>query len=151
MVSLSLMPVRSQAAEHGGQEHAGGTMAPAGGSMESGDTMAGQDQSGTMTGGDVTASASPPASAPPATPAPATPAPASPPALKPIVITFSGDLTVVNSGATPAAITVQDLLPDANAADPHCQPEVDHGCRCGKAQRRLKNHASAPKSGIGGS
>ena len=36
------------------------------------------------------------------------PAPVVPPALKPITITFSGDLTAVNAGGTPASITVQD-------------------------------------------
>lgn len=35
-------------------------------------------------------------------------APVVPPALKPITITFSGELTAVNAGATPASVTVQD-------------------------------------------
>jgi len=35
-------------------------------------------------------------------------APAAPPALKPIVITFSGDLAAVDTKASPAMITVQD-------------------------------------------
>ncbi len=102
MVSLSLMPVGSQAAEHGGQEHAGETTAPSDMTQEQVET--------TPAAGDVTASAAIPApeATPVPAPAPATPTPAAPPALKPIVITFSGDLTAVNSGATPAGITVQD-------------------------------------------
>ena len=40
---------------------------------------------------------------------PAAPAaPATPPALKPITITFSGDLTAIATDSTPAMITVQD-------------------------------------------
>ena len=102
MVSLSLMPVWSQAAEHGGQEHAGEMTAPSG---------TGQEQGGaTSAGSDVTASAASPAAipAPAATPAPAAPVPAAPPALKPIVITFSGELTGAKIDAMPASITVQD-------------------------------------------
>jgi hypothetical protein len=36
------------------------------------------------------------------------PAPVDPPVLKPITITFSGDLLEVNTSSTPTAITVQD-------------------------------------------
>ena len=49
-------------------------------------------------------SVAPPAPAPMPVPAP----PAEPPALKPIVITFSGDLSAVNAQSNPAMITVQD-------------------------------------------
>lgn len=70
--------------EHGGQEHGGGAAAPA----------ATQEHGG----------AAPAAQAP--QPAPAeVPAP---PALKPITITFTGDLTALDTSATPASMTVQD-------------------------------------------
>ena len=40
--------------------------------------------------------------------APVAPAPAAIPALKPIIITFSGELAAVDAKATPATVTVQD-------------------------------------------
>lgn len=40
--------------------------------------------------------------------APATPAPVAPPALKPITITFSGEVASVSASETPPMITVQD-------------------------------------------
>lgn len=49
-----------------------------------------------------------PAAAPETVPAAPEPAPVTPPALKPITITFSGDLSAVNSTETPPMITVQD-------------------------------------------
>ena len=62
--------------------------------------------------GEATASAASPAATEAATaPAPAAmpeSAPIMPPALKPITITFSGDLTAVSAESTPATVTVQD-------------------------------------------
>lgn len=98
VVSLIFAPLSGFAAEHGGQEHGGATSAPA--AEESGDEAA--------------ASVSAPVESVPATPAPevapaAPSAPAEPPpVLKPITITFSGDASEINAGATPAVITVQD-------------------------------------------
>lgn len=100
--TLALMPFSGFAAEHGGQEHGGASQAPASDAT----TASGQEH-----GGQATASALAPvesAPAPAVTPA-AVETPAEvPPALKPITITFSGDLSEVNAGAAPAAITVQD-------------------------------------------
>ncbi len=48
------------------------------------------------------------AAAPPMPEAVPEAAPIVPPALKPITITFSGELTAVSAGATPATVTVQD-------------------------------------------
>lgn len=85
-LTLALMPAISLAAEHGGagsaQEHGGAATAP-----------------------DAASTGAPEAPAPTTT-VPTTPP--APPALKPIVITFSGDLAAVDSAATPAIITVQD-------------------------------------------
>lgn len=53
-------------------------------------------------------SAAAPAASDAAAPAPAAPAPPAIPALRPIVITFSGDLAAVDAKTTPASVTVQD-------------------------------------------
>ena len=95
-VSVAVLPVLGLAAEHGGQEQMGGTMAAPSGTSEQGGTStastAAPEQGGSM-------------SAPAATSTPVAPAP---PALKPIVITFSGDLASIDAKTTPATITVQD-------------------------------------------
>lgn len=97
--TLALMPFSGFAAEHGGQEHGGASQAPASNAT----TASGQEQSG-----QATASVLAPVELAPATPA-AAPEPAEiPPALKPITITFSGDLLEVDAGAAPAVMTVQD-------------------------------------------
>lgn len=98
--SLCLLPVAAQAQqEHGGQEHAGTTTAdPAVTQEEPG----GHVQEGT---GTAAPAAAPEATTPVATMAPEAPLP---PALKPITITFSGELTAVDLQASPAMVTVQD-------------------------------------------
>ncbi|MBI3616300.1 MAG: hypothetical protein HY211_07265 [Candidatus Omnitrophica bacterium] len=89
VLALALMPALSFAAEHGGKEK-----------MDSAAVASMPDSS-------AAATASPAApTAPAPMPVPATPS--TPPALKPIVITFSGDLSAVDAQATPAMITVQD-------------------------------------------
>ncbi|MBI3322497.1 MAG: hypothetical protein HYZ94_02335 [Candidatus Omnitrophica bacterium] len=71
---------------------------------------AAEEQAGTS--GETTASAASPAATeaatPPALEAAPESAPVVPPALKPITITFSGDLTSVSASADPASVTVQD-------------------------------------------
>lgn len=100
VVSLAAAPLTLWAAEHGGQEHKGAATAPAnpaaGGTQEHGGTAAtpsapagGQEHGGT-------------AAAPAVTPAPTTPA------LKPILITFTGNLSALDQASTPALITVED-------------------------------------------
>lgn len=90
IVSLAFLPAVSFAAEHGGQEMSSTSDAPA-----------------------ASESAAPEA-APETVPAPVVPeaapepAPVTPPALKPITITFSGDLAAVNTTDAPPMITVQD-------------------------------------------
>lgn len=101
---LVSMPAGSFAEEHGGQEHGGAATAPA---------------------ADAPAAPAPeaPAAAPEASPAPVAPAvapetipasvvpepaPVAPPALKPITITFSGDLSTVSATDAPPMIAVQD-------------------------------------------
>ena len=70
------------------------------------------EEQGRTASGETTASAA--SSAAMDTAAPSTPeampesAPIVPPALKPITITFSGDLTAVSAGSAPATVTVQD-------------------------------------------
>lgn len=90
VVSVVLMPVVGFAAEHGGstvgKEH-GGTTAAAPDAQQQ-------------------ANAAPAAAAAPTPTMAATPA--APPALKPIMITFSGDLAAVDANAAPAMVTVQD-------------------------------------------
>ncbi len=78
--------------EHGGQEHGGATTAAPAATGEQGIEVSVPEQP-----------AAPPAPAPAALVTPP-----APPALKPIVITFSGDLASVNTQAAPAMITVQD-------------------------------------------
>lgn len=92
IASLVFLPAMSFAAEHGGKEMSSTSNAPA-----------------------APESAAPEASpaAPAAAPAAATPvapepAPVTPPALKPITITFSGDLSAVSTTETPPMISVQD-------------------------------------------
>ncbi len=85
------------AAEHGGQEQAGATTAA---------------PSGQEHGGVSSVPAATPAeqletvAAPEA--APAVPAPVAPPALKPITITFSGEVASVAASENPPMITIQD-------------------------------------------
>ena len=87
---LVSLPVGSFAAEHGGTE-----------AVE-------QEPGGAATA-KTDAPAPEAASEAPAVPEAAPePAPVTPPALKPITITFSGDLSAVSSTETPPMITVQD-------------------------------------------
>ncbi len=72
-------PVLAQEKEHGGQEHGGATAAPSAPATEE-------------HGGQTTP----------------TPAPVAPPALKPITITFSGEVSAVNATDNPPMITVTD-------------------------------------------
>ncbi|MBI3318237.1 MAG: hypothetical protein HYZ90_03695 [Candidatus Omnitrophica bacterium] len=88
ILALAGMPAVGLAEEHGGagaaKEH-GGTATPAGTAEQAGAATA------------------------PTAPTPTTaPAPAAPPALKPITITFSGDVAALDGSATPPMITVQD-------------------------------------------
>lgn len=102
IVAVALVPAVGFAAEHGGatsapaKEHGGAAPVPA---KEHGGAA-------TAPGEAPTASVAPvPAPAPDAATPTATPAP---PALKPIVITFGGELSTVDAKSTPAMITVQD-------------------------------------------
>lgn len=73
--------------------------------------LAEEQKSGTGSGEATASAASPTATEAASAPAPsAVPesAPIVPPALKPITITFSGDLTAVSAESTPATVTVQD-------------------------------------------
>lgn len=90
-VSLALLPSAGLAEEHGGAAAAGSGAA----SEHGGQTAA------------STSAPAAPAEAPADAPAPEA-APIIPPALKPITITFSGDLLAVDAGGTPATVTVQD-------------------------------------------
>jgi pyruvate/2-oxoglutarate dehydrogenase complex dihydrolipoamide acyltransferase (E2) component len=95
-LAIALMPaVGLTQQEHGGKEHGGaGTAAPT------------QEHGGAATAPATQQPAAP--AAPEPAPAAPQPAPAAPPALKPIVITFTGDLVSVDTKATPAMITVKD-------------------------------------------
>jgi len=102
IVTLALLPVGGFAQqEHGGKEH-GGSATPA----------AGKEHGGKEHGGTTAtrAAATPvePASTDSASPTVQATPPVAPPALKPIVITFSGNLATVDANAAPAMITVQD-------------------------------------------
>ena len=116
-VSLVLVSAPSFAAEkeHGGTEHGGtstapsGTAAPAGpGGTSTPAPFPGMEQSAPPAGAPTAAATAPaaPESAPTAPAAAA--APVAPPALKPITITFSGDVSAVNSTDNPPMVTVQD-------------------------------------------
>lgn len=96
LVSVAVLPWVGLAAEHGGQEHGGASTAAPSGTAEHG---------GASSASTVTAPAQEAATSAPEAPPLATPPP---PALKPIVITFSGDLASVDAKTTPATITVQD-------------------------------------------
>ena len=90
---LISLPVASFAAEHGGT------------AMEKSAAPATETTSESA----PEAPAAPEATPAPEVPvAPPEPAPVTPPALKPITITFSGDLSAVNTTETPPMITVQD-------------------------------------------
>ena len=110
--SCTLMPSWVLAAEHGGKEHAGSTTAttsstavsqPADSSAAAPAATMGQDQMSTAptTPSDAGQQSSGAVTAPAAVPT-------APPALKPIMITFSGKLTAVDSNANPPMITVKD-------------------------------------------
>lgn len=88
IVSLMLLPAVSFAAEHGGKEMSSTSDAPA--APES------------------AAPEAPPAAPAAVTPVTPEPAPVAPPALKPITITFSGDLSALSATETPPMISVQD-------------------------------------------
>ncbi|MCM8794615.1 MAG: hypothetical protein NC819_02285 [Candidatus Omnitrophica bacterium] len=95
---LAAVPSSGIAAEHGGQEH-GGTV-PQESTAETGMTQSQEAPQETATS---TAQA--------AVPAPVQPEAANPaavPALKPIIITFSGELSSVDANAVPGIVTVQD-------------------------------------------
>lgn len=95
VIGMVFAPLSGFAAEHAGQEHGGATQAPAASTQEH--------------AGEATTPASTPAeSAPATTPAPSEAAPEAPPALKPISISFGGEVSEINTSTTPASITVQD-------------------------------------------
>lgn len=102
-VSLVLWPAVGFAAEHGGsaatQEHGGSQAAPADASPAA-ETDALEAEPETIP--------APEPVVPEPAPEPAPAAPVAPPALKPITITFSGDLSAVSLTETPPMITVQD-------------------------------------------
>lgn len=95
VLSIALIPAVGLAAEHGGQEHGGQTAAPAGAQEHGG------------TGGATSAPAAPAAATQPA-PTAESSTPPPPPALKPITITFSGEVSALDTGAAPAMLAVQD-------------------------------------------
>lgn len=111
VLSLCLLPAAGWAQqEHGGKEHGGATAAPAVPKEPGGATAAPavpKEHGGATAAPAATqehGGAAPAAQSP--QPAPAdVPAP---PALKPITITFTGDLTALDSSAAPASMTVQD-------------------------------------------
>ena len=86
VVSWVLLPAAVFAAEHGGKEHGGSTTA-----SSSGTAAAPSDAAPTAT---VSTAAQP--------------AVVTPPALKPITITFSGEISSINTTDTPPMIAVQD-------------------------------------------
>lgn len=86
VMTLALMPLSGFAAEHAGQGQSGQSTA----------SVSAESVPATQ--------AAAPAAAPAAPEAPVE----APPVLKPITITFSGDLSEINPSATPAVITVQD-------------------------------------------
>ena len=92
VASLVGLPAFAFAAEHGGQEHAGAGTAR---------------EHGSSAGPSPAPAAQPERTSAPAAPIETAPAPEVP-VLKPILITFSGDLTALNTQASPAMITVQD-------------------------------------------
>ncbi len=89
---LALVPSVSLAAEHGGKEHGGSSPA----------APASTSTAVTSPAVATTTAPAPAPSAPAAAAAPATPA------LKPIVITFSGEVSAIDTKATPAVVTVKD-------------------------------------------
>lgn len=93
LITLGSVPTLGWTAEHGGKEHGGAAAAPAAGTQEH--------------GGNVTAQAAP-AAAPSTETAPPVTGPVAPPALKPIIITFSGELMSADTAASPGMISVQD-------------------------------------------
>ncbi|MBI3323234.1 MAG: hypothetical protein HYZ95_02075 [Candidatus Omnitrophica bacterium] len=97
-MSVALLPAAGLAEEHGGAAAAG-----SGAASEHG----GQTAASASAPAAPAASPAAPAEAPAEAPAPEA-APIIPPALKPITITFSGDLAAVDAGGTPATVTVQD-------------------------------------------
>ena len=96
VLSLCLLPtgVRAQ------QEHGGATAATPAAAQEHG----GKERAGTG----AAAPAATPSATERAPEAPTSPKAPLPPALKPITITFGGELTAANTAASPATITVQD-------------------------------------------
>lgn len=92
------MPALSLAAEHGG----------AGGAKEHGGTTAAAPEDGDLGGTAAAPAGTEEQGGAAVTPAASPAVPPAPPALKPIVITFSGDLSAVDAAATPSVITVQD-------------------------------------------
>ena len=90
LITLALVPTLGWTAEHGGKEHAGSATAQATPAAPASSEMGAA-----------------PAAAATAAPQPA-PTPVAPPALKPIVITFSGEIISIDTAATPAMISVQD-------------------------------------------
>lgn len=100
VIALGFIPVSAMAAEHGGTEHGGATTAESTDSSSAATTDAPAD-----------APSDAPADAPADAQAfiPAADTTTAPiPALKPIVITFSGELSSIDANVDPAAITVQD-------------------------------------------
>ncbi len=97
VITLGLFPAVGLAAEHGGQEHGGETAAT--------DSTEAQQTTASSAAVPADASQAPDAAAAATAVAPAD---APIPVLKPIIITFTGELSSVDTNATPASMTVQD-------------------------------------------
>ena len=110
VLTVAMAPSLVFAAEHGGQDMTTSTTAAPSDTSTSATTTTSTGGDDSMPSSDTMAATSTtaPATTDQSTPAPSTPAPATPPALKPIMITFSGSLTAVESKSTPGSITVKD-------------------------------------------
>ncbi len=98
MVTLALAPAAGLAAEHGGKEHGGASTAAPAATTQSQASATSAAPTQEATSATTTTTTATTITTPAATV----------PALKPIVITFSGDLAAVDSKAAPAMVTVQD-------------------------------------------
>ncbi len=108
VITLGVFPAVGLAAEHGGQEHGGEKAA---GSATSSDSAAADSTGNQQTTASAAAAPADVSQAPDvvvATAPASVPADAPVPVLKPIIITFTGELSSVDTNASPASMTVQD-------------------------------------------
>ena len=111
VLTVAMAPSLVFAAEYGGQDKTTSTTATPSDSSTSATTDISTSGNDSMSSSDTmapTSTTTAPATMDQVTTVPSTPAPSTPPALKPIMITFSGSLAAVESKATPGSITVKD-------------------------------------------